>query len=65
MPTYEELASLYSEDYSDQDGEDFRFLAFVTYGGTKHVEPIGDNLTKQAHDIYKKYGKQTQISVYK
>ncbi len=65
MPTVEDLATLYSEDYSDQDGSDFKYLSFTTYGGTTKVESIGENLTRQVHEIYKKYGNQTRISVYR
>lgn len=65
MPTMEELAGLYCEDYSDQDGTDFRFLSYTTYGGKAAVEQVGDNLARQTNDIYRKYGSKTQIRVYR
>lgn len=65
MPTMEELSTLYCEDYSDQDEGDFKFLSFTPYGGEAKVEQVGENLARQAHDIYRKFGKKTQIRVYR
>ena len=65
MPTMEELTNLYCEDYSDQDGEGFRFLSYTPYGGAAKVEQIGDNLARQTNDIYKRFGRKTQIRVYR
>lgn len=65
MLTMEELEELYCEDYSDQDGGEFKFLSFTPYGGSAKVEAVGDNLARQANDIYKRFGSKTQIRVYR
>ncbi len=65
MPTMEELSSFYCEDYSDQDGGDFRFLSYTPYMGETHVEVVTDNLAKQTYEIYRRFGKKTRIRVYR
>lgn len=66
MPTMEELSTMYCEDYSDQDGADFKFLSYQPYGGENaKVESVETNLARQAHKIYTTYGNQTQIRVYR
>lgn len=65
MPSAEDLEGMYCEDYSDQEGQDFKYLAFVTFSGDFMVEPVSENLTGQAHEIYRRYGKSTDIKVYR
>lgn len=51
--------AMYWEDYSDQESEDFDYI-----GHGDDIRPI-DNVGLQAKELYRIYGSECEIKVYK